>query len=81
MLLNYTYYELTIFTTKKLADRNNCVEAKYSTIMSNVLKGWLADNAVTTDNKDDKILVLESAGNLTEKEIMERMMKKITGLK
>lgn len=49
--------------------------------MSNVLKGWLADNAVTTDNKDDKILVLESAGNLTEKEIMERMMKEITGLK
>ena len=43
--------------------------------MSNVLKGWLADNAVTTDNKDDKILVLESAGNLTEKEILERMMK------
>lgn len=49
--------------------------------MSNVLKGWLADNAVTADNKDDKILVLESAGNLTEKEIMERMMKEITGLK
>lgn len=49
--------------------------------MSNVLKGWLADNAVTTDNKDDKILVLESAGNLTEKEILERMMKEITGLK
>lgn len=49
--------------------------------MSNVLKSWLADNAVTTDNKDDKILVLESAGNLTEKEILERMMKEITGLK
>ena len=29
--------------------------------MANVLKGWLADNTVTTDNKDDKILVLESA--------------------
>ena len=36
---------------------------------------------MTTDNKDDKILVLESAGNLTEKEILERMMKEITGLK
>lgn len=49
--------------------------------MSNVLKGWLADNAVTADNKDDKILLLESAGNLTEKDILERMLKEITGLK
>lgn len=81
MLLNYTYYGLTIFTTKKLADRNNCVEAKYSTIVSNVLKSWLADNVVAIDNKDNKILVWESVGHLTEKEIMERMMKKITGLK
>ena len=45
------------------------------------MKGWLADNTVTTDNKDDKILVLESAGSLTEKDILERMMKEITGLK
>lgn len=81
MLLNYTYYGLTIFTTKKLADRNNCVEAKYSTIVSNVLKSWLADNVVAIDNKDNKILVWESVGYLTEKEFMERMMKKITGLK
>ena len=49
--------------------------------MANVLKGWLADNTVTTDNKDDKILVLESAGSLTEKDILERMMHEITGLK
>lgn len=49
--------------------------------MSNVLKGWLADNAVTTDNKDDKILVLESAGSLTEDDIIKRMMQEITGLK
>ena len=49
--------------------------------MANVLKGWLADNTVTTDNKDDKILVLESAGSLTEKDIFERMMHEITGLK
>ena len=49
--------------------------------MANTLKGWLADNTVTTDNKDDKILVLESAGSLTEKDILERMMKEITGLK
>ena len=33
--------------------------------MKTELKGWLADNTVTTDNKEDKILVLESAGNLT----------------
>lgn len=49
--------------------------------MANTLKGWLAENTVTTDNKDDKILVLESAGSLTEKDILERMMKEITGLK
>ena len=49
--------------------------------MANVLKGWLADNSVTVDNKDDKILVLESAGSLTEKDILDRMMKEITGLK
>ena len=49
--------------------------------MANVLKGWLADNTVTTDNKDDKILVLESAGSLTEEDIVKRMMKEITGLK
>ena len=49
--------------------------------MANTLKGWLADNTVTTDNKDDKILVLESAGSLTEKDILERMMNEITGLK
>ncbi|MDY4528679.1 MAG: DNA-binding domain-containing protein, partial [Parabacteroides sp.] len=36
---------------------------------------------VTTDNKDDKILVLESAGSLTEKDILDRMLKEITGLK
>lgn len=49
--------------------------------MSNVLKGWLADKAVATDNKDDKILELESEGNLTEKEILDRMLKEIIGLK
>lgn len=27
--------------------------------MQNTLKGWLADNTVTTDNKDDKILLLD----------------------
>ena len=32
--------------------------------MQNTLKGWLVDKIVTVDNKDDKILVLESAGNV-----------------
>ena len=30
--------------------------------MKKVLKGWLIDNSVTTDNKTDKILLLASAG-------------------
>lgn len=36
MLLNYTYYELTIFTTNDLAVGNNCVGCKlvYSKIFS-----------------------------------------------
>ena len=33
--------------------------------MKKVLKGWLIDNSVTTDNKTDKILLLASAGSLT----------------
>ena len=33
--------------------------------MKKVLKGWLIDNSVTTDNKADKILLLASAGSLT----------------
>ena len=33
--------------------------------MKHTLKGWLVDNAVTVDNKEDKILMLESAGSLT----------------
>ena len=39
--------------------------------MKTELKGWLADNTVTTDNKEDKILVLESAGNLTLSDVLE----------
>ena len=33
--------------------------------MKKVLKGWLIDNSVTTDNKTDNILLLASAGSLT----------------
>ena len=33
--------------------------------MKHTLKGWLVDNAVTIDDKEDKILMLESAGSLS----------------
>ena len=33
--------------------------------MKHTLKGWLVDNAVTTDDKEDKNLQLDSAGCLT----------------
>ena len=39
--------------------------------MKKVLKGWLIDNAVTTDNKTDKILLLASAGRLTLDDVLE----------
>ena len=40
--------------------------------MKKVLKGWLIDNAVTTDNKTDKILLLASAGSLTLDDVLDR---------
>ena len=46
-----------------------------------VLKGWLIDNAVTTDNKTDKILLLASAGSLTLDDVLEEMYKQDTGLR
>ena len=46
--------------------------------MKTELKGWLADNTVTTDNKEDKILVLESAGNLTLSDVLNEMKKEDT---
>ena len=49
--------------------------------MKHTLKGWLVDNAVTVDNKEDKILLLESAGNLTLNDIIEEMKKEDTGLR
>ena len=36
------------------------------------------DNTVTTDNKEDKILVLESAGNLTLTDVLDEMKKEDT---
>lgn len=49
--------------------------------MQNTLKGWLADNTVTTDNKDDKILLLESAGSVNLDKIYEEMKNEDTGLR
>ena len=41
--------------------------------MKHTLKGWLADNAVTADNKTDKILLLETAGSMNLDDILEEM--------
>lgn len=49
--------------------------------MKKVLKGWLADNAVTTDNKTDKVLLLESAGSVGPDDVLEEMLKQDTGLR
>lgn len=49
--------------------------------MQNTLKGWLADNTVTTDNKDDKILLLESAGNIGLEQVYNEMKEEDTGLR
>ncbi|MDR3119465.1 MAG: DUF4469 domain-containing protein [Mediterranea sp.] len=48
--------------------------------MKKVLKGWLINNPLTTDNKDDKILMLESGGNLTLDDVVEQMIKEFTGI-
>ena len=49
--------------------------------MQNTLKGWMADNTVTADNKDDKILLLESAGSVNLDKICEEMKNEDTGLR
>lgn len=49
--------------------------------MQNTLKGWLADNSVTTDNKDDKILLLESSGKVGLEQIYKEMKEEDTGLR
>ena len=49
--------------------------------MKRTLKGWLVDNTVTADNKEDKILALESAGNLTREDVISQMRKEDTGLR
>ena len=44
--------------------------------MKKVLQGWLVDNTVTTENKNDKILILKSAGNLTLDDVIDEMMER-----
>lgn len=41
----------------------------------------MVDNAVTVDNKEDKILMLESVGSLTLEDILSEMKKEDTGLR
>lgn len=48
--------------------------------MQNKLRGWLADNSLTTDPKD-RILVLESAGNAGPDAIYKEMREEDTGLR
>lgn len=48
--------------------------------MKHTLKGWLADNTVTADNKTDKILLLESAGSMNLEDILQEMFDANTGL-
>lgn len=49
--------------------------------MKNVLKAWLADNNVTPDQQEEKILVLENAGSLGLEDVLEEMGKQNTGLR
>lgn len=49
--------------------------------MKNVLKAWLANNPVSVDNKEEKILVLENAGSLDLTDVLEEMEKQDTGLR
>lgn len=46
--------------------------------MNNTLKCWLVDNTVTTDNKEDKILLLESAGSSTLTDIIAAMRRAVS---
>lgn len=46
----------------------------------NILKAWLVDNTVTTDNKTDKIFQLESTRSADQDYIIDRMVAKNPGL-
>lgn len=49
--------------------------------MKYTLKAWLIDNRITKDDPNDKILLLESAGNLTLQDVLDQMKKEDTGLR
>lgn len=46
----------------------------------NLLKVWMADNTVTTDDKTDKIFVLESTRSVDQQFVLDRMAAKNPGL-
>ena len=46
----------------------------------NLLKVWMADNTVTTDDKTDKIFVLESTRSVDQSFVLNRMADKNPGL-
>ena len=45
----------------------------------NLLKVWMADNTVTTDDKTDKIFVLESTRSVDQQFVLDRMADKNPG--
>lgn len=49
--------------------------------MRNLLQGWLVDNVITGDNKNDKILLLKSKGSLNLNDVISEMLKQDTGLR
>ena len=49
--------------------------------MKYTIKGRLADNTVTVENLEDKILQIEKAGNAALKDIIDEMKAEDTGLR
>lgn len=49
--------------------------------METTLKAWLVDNTVTAEDKNDKILIPEAAGNLSLTDIYKEMKSEDTGLR
>lgn len=47
----------------------------------NVLKAWLVDNTITTDNKTDKIFQLETTRSIDKGIILDRMVAKNPGVR
>ena len=47
----------------------------------NVLKAWLVDNTVTTENKTDKIFQLEMTRSINKELILDRMVAKNPGVR